>query len=124
MLDLTRRGFLVGLLGTAVIAVLPKAAAEALAPEAIDPWSIQAPPGITYQWVRTAILGEPDPWNVQARIDNGWTFVAPSDHPGAPVSTVQAAIETHGLILMEKPTPLVQASEDQRLKDRGGVLAA
>jgi len=80
-----------------------------------DPWSIKAPDGTTYQWVRTALLGNADPANVQARLDNGWTFVAPTEHPGAPVSTVEEAIETHGLILMQKPTAAVQESEAKRL---------
>ncbi len=97
-----------GLFGTAVIAVVPKSALIEVAPVPIDPWSIQAPPGITYQWVRSALLGEADPANIQARLDNGWAFVAPSVHPGAPVSTVEKAIETQGLILMQKPTPDVE----------------
>lgn len=107
-MDLTRRGFLAGLLGTAVIAVVPKSALIETAPVPIDPWSIQAPSGTTYQWVRSALLGEADPTNVQARLDSGWTFVAPTTHPGAPISTVQKAIETQGLILMEKPTAEVE----------------
>lgn len=105
--DATRRGFLAGLFGTAVIVAMPKpvlALVEPIAPDAIDPWAIVAPPGTTYQWVRTALLGEPDPANVQARIDSGWKFVVPDLYPGAPVSTVEKAIETSGLILMEKPT--------------------
>lgn len=111
MIELSRRGFLAGLFGTAVIAVVPKTALlEVAAPtpiEPIDPWSIKAPDGVTYQWVRTALLGVPDIENVQKRIDNGWMFVVPATHPGAPVSTVQSAIETCGLILMQKPTQLV-----------------
>ena len=105
-IDVTRRGFLAGLLGATVIAVVPKAAQVALASEIapIDPWAIQAPFGTTYQWVRCALLGEPDPLNVEKRLENGWTFVAPSLHPGAPLSTAERAIETCGLILMEKPT--------------------
>lgn len=105
MMELSRRGFLAGLLGTAVIAVIPNAVApvEAAVPP-IDPFAITAPPGWTYQWVRCALMGEPDPNNVQARVENGWTFVEPKAHPGAPVSTAQAAIETGGLILMQKPT--------------------
>lgn len=112
MTQISRRGFLAGLFGTAVIAVVPKTALlEVAAPtpiEPIDPWSIKARDSITHQWVRTALLGVPDPENVQNRIDNGWTFVVPDMHPGAPVSTVQSAIETCELILMQKPTQAVQ----------------
>lgn len=111
--EATRRGFLAGLFGTAVIVEMPKTAlalVEPLAPDAIAPWAIIAPPSTTYQWVRTALLGVPDPANVQARIDNGWKFVVPDLYPGAPVSTVEKAIETRGMILMEKPTADVQQS--------------
>lgn len=113
MVDLTRRGFLAGLLGTAVIVSLPGVVAPAAEITPIDPWSIKAPPGWTYQWVRTALLGEPDPENVEKRLNNGWAFVVPETHPGAPVSTVEKAIETSGLILMQKRTADVKAYAKQ-----------
>ncbi len=118
-LETTRRGFLAGLLGVTVIAVIPKAI-QTILPEvvSIDPWAIQAPPGTTYQWVRTALLGTPDPENVQKRLDNGWVFVPPAVHPGAPLSTVNTAIETSGLILMQKPTALVQETLAQERAPR------
>lgn len=112
-LETTRRGFLAGLLGLTVVAVLPKV--PGLAPEPIDPFSITAPSGTTYQWVRTALLGEPDPANVAARVENGWTFVAPTLHPGAPTATLGNAIESSGLVLMQRPTAEVEA---QLLKER------
>jgi hypothetical protein len=123
MVELTRRGFLAGLFATAVIvANVPKASLLADVIEPIDPWGIKAPPGWTYQWVRSALLGEPDPENVQKRLDNGWTFVLPAAHPGAPVSTVQKAIETSGLILMQKTTAAVDAYAAQfKCQDCKGV---
>lgn len=108
-MELSRRGFLAGLLGTAVIAVVPKAVDAPVPVEPFDPWAVQAPDGTTYQWVRTALLGEPDPANVQARLDNGWQFVQPATYPSAPTTTLGNAIETHGLVLMEKPTASVRA---------------
>jgi len=114
MIETSRRGFLAGLMGVAVIAVVPHDPAALVADAVpsippIDPWAIKAPPSQTYQWVRCALLNEPDPANVEARLANGWTFVAPETHPGAPVSTAEQAIETCGLILMEKPTEQVVA---------------
>lgn len=43
MVELSRRGFLAGLLGTAVIAVIPKAVVAEAVVEPIDPWAITAP---------------------------------------------------------------------------------
>lgn len=106
--DLTRRSFLKGLAGVAVIAALPPvpvppsepAIAEAVAPHA----NLTPPDGITYRWVRTALMGEPDMENLEAALNNGWTFVRPSAHPEMPVEDAAIAFERHGLILMECPT--------------------
>lgn len=100
-------------LGTAVIAtkpegLIPSELKPSTAPLGLNPWEIVPPPGWTYQWVRCALLGEPDPENVQKRLDNGWQFVVPGAHPGAPVSTVAEAVASDGLILMEKPTVQVK----------------
>lgn len=113
MVEATRRGFLQGLLGTLVIAQVPLGVADPLDPlvEPIDPFSIRPPDGITYQWVRSALLGEPDPENVQKRLDNGWQFVAPEAHIGAPTCTLGRTIEESGLVLMEKPTLDVQLDQ-------------
>jgi hypothetical protein len=119
----TRRGFLSALLGFSVVAVLPKMALDAVAAPSIDPFKIVAPDGTTYQWVRTALLGVPDPENLQARLDNGWTFVAPAEHPGAPSSTLGHAIEETGLILMQKPTAEVVAYQAKERADREACLA-
>lgn len=120
-MEATRRGFLSGLLGVTVVAVLPK-----MAVPATDPFKIVAPDGITYQWVRTALLGVPDPENVQGRLDTGWSFVTPSAHPGAPTSSLGHAIEETGLILMQKPTFKVaedaareKAEQEKVRADRG-----
>ena len=118
-LELTRRGFLQGLLATAVIVSLPKSPSVAAPVEPIDPFAIKAPDGITYQGVRTALCGEPDPENVQLRLDNGWTFVRPATHPGAPVSSLGHAVETGGLVLMEQPTYLV---EERKARERAPMM--
>ncbi len=107
-MDPTRRGFLSGLLGLTVIAVLPKPLAIAV-PRPLNPYDIAAPEGLTYQWVRCALLGIPDPENVQKRIDNGWQFVAADKHPNAPTATIGETIDRGGLVLMWKSTADVQA---------------
>lgn len=123
-LDATRRGFLGGLLGLTVVAVLPNVpkivdrlgSTEPL----VDPFAIQAPQGLTYQWVRTALLGVPDPENVVLRLRNGWQFVEPLAHPSASTSTLNETIETGGLVLMWRSTSDVEA---QRIKEYEGGLA-
>lgn len=111
--ETTRRGFLQGLLGAVVICALPKEV-QALARDDFDPFSITAPDGWTYQWVRTAVMGEKDERALEARLLNKWTFVKPLMYPQAPVGTLRHAIESHGLVLMEKSTVLVEADERKR----------
>lgn len=103
----TRRGFLAGLLGTTVIAVLPKAASIADAAPVLQPYDIAAPSGWTYQWVATHVMGEPMPQNVEVRLNNGWTFVPPVNHPTVPAVDIARAVDGGGLILMQKETRLI-----------------
>ena len=111
MTETSRRGFLKGLLGLTVVAVvpLPKNTESLADVSRIDPFAIKAPDGTAYQWVRTALYGDPDPENVRLRLTNGWQFVMPAEQPGAPTSELGNAIETGGLVLMQKPTADVQA---------------
>ena len=112
-IDVTRRGFLAGLLGATVIAVVPKAAQaviEAVPLPEIDPFAITAPPGLTYNWITCAVMGTPSPQYVEDALERGWTFVAPKAHPEARAHVMPAkdAIGFGGLILMQKPTPAVE----------------
>lgn len=127
--ELSRRGFLKGLAGTAVIVAMPLPAIPVASP-APPPANVldaaKPPSGMTYQWVRTHLMGEPDIENVEARIQNGWTFVRPKDQPHMPTEDAALAIENGGLILMEKPTAAVDAERkaayEANLKLAGGVL--
>lgn len=122
----TRRGFLQGLLGLTVVAIVPgmkETAAEPIA-KLIDPYAIKAPEGITYQWCRTSLLGEPDPENIRLRLTNGWKFVAPNIHTGAPTSKLGDAVEHGGLVLMEKSTDKVQIELEKDWKRRNLVAIA
>lgn len=120
--DVTRRGFLAGLLGTAVIAALPALPdAEATPPIPASPYDVKPPDGVTYNWVRTSLLGEPDYENLDERIRNGWKFVTPDSHPDMANTTVDIAIERQGLILMYCPTVEVEA---RRAAEQAAVDAA
>ncbi len=117
MTDTSRRGFLKGLLGLTVVAVLPIPSdiGIPISAKKLDLYDIKAPEGTTYQWVRTALLGDPDPENVRLRLTNGWKFVTPAEQPGAPTSELGNAVEKGGLVLMWKPTKDVQ---EQLTRDR------
>lgn len=108
MIETTRRGFLAGLLGTSVIAVLPIPTQQVFGAGVTpldDPFSQILPPdGTTYQWITSAVMGQPCPENVEGFLSRGWKFVLPSAHPGAPTASAENAIATCGLILMQKPT--------------------
>lgn len=81
-----------------------------------DPFSEHVPPdGITYQWVRTALCGEPDPQSLVSRVESGWQFVAPQRHRTAVTCPLSEAITTTGLVLMERPTVEV---DWERAKER------
>lgn len=112
--ETTRRGFLGGLLGTLVICALPRNTAAALIEPDFDPFSIVAPPDKVFQWVRTHVMGEPEPKALAARLQNGWKFVSPTSYPRAPVTRLKDAIAKSGLVLMEKPKAAVEAQERQR----------
>ena len=115
-IDLTRRGFLAGLFGTAVVAVLPKAAPAAAPLEEIEALSLIKPPsGMTWQWVATHVMGQPDPGRLEARLANGWRPVVPSAHPGMPSVDIEEAINSGGFVLMQKPTAEVMAAHRAEL---------
>lgn len=130
-LDLSRRSFLKGLLATTVVVSMPKAVAEAVANDPAVLADVTPPPGVTYMWVRTALMGTPDPENVEKRLKNGWKFVEASKVPRASTATLEHAIEAQGLVLMEKPTEQVEAQTAEanarlrglgKLPGRGGDL--
>lgn len=108
-MELNRRGFLSGLLGTAVIAAFPPdlVCGITAVPE------VKAPEGVTYEWARTALLGEPDLENIERRIANGWTFVTQEAHPGIEFTGFAEVVERNGLALMQKPTIDVERAREE-----------
>ncbi len=76
-----------------------------------------APPGMTYRWIRTAMLGQEDRSNVSRRIREGWELVRLEELPAEwqHMSTTEVGKETgiinnEGLVLGKMPTEMV----DQR----------
>ncbi len=127
MIQTSRRGFLAGLLGTSVIAVLPIPTQQVFGAGVTaldDPFGQILPPdGTTYQWITSAVMGQPCPENVEGFLSRGWKFVAPSSHPGAPTASAENAIATMGLILVEKPT-IEQEKTRQAERDHNREMTA
>ncbi len=86
------------------------------------PWrpvrSLEAPPpppGMTYRWIRSAMLGEEDRSNVSRRIREGWELVKLEELPAEwqHMSTVEVGkstgiINNEGLILGKMPSEMVE----------------
>lgn len=113
MIEASRRGFLKGLLGLTVIAVLP-VVADKIAP--VAPPVVEPEAGMCYAWVRTALLGVPDVENLQDRIANGWQFVEPGRHPELPTADACEAVKSSGLVLMKCPIERAEANRKAEIE--------
>jgi hypothetical protein len=81
----------------------------------VDPTII--PEGWTYEWKRLAILGQEDSTHQIHLARMGWEAVPARRHPGMmPASWSKATIERKGMILMERPTEVVE--EARRIQNR------
>ena len=73
----------------------------------------RAPEGWTYEWKRRTVYGQEDPaYQVELK-RMGWEEVPTSRHPDMmPFGGDHRHIERKGLMLMERPTELVEESRD------------
>ncbi len=115
--ELSRRGFLGALLGTVVVAVIPKPLQAIVEVAEIDPFDIVAPNGTTYQWITSHVMGHPCPENIEGFLARQWTFVDPRAHPGAPTSTLHRAIDAGGLLLVQLPTVIVEQRRIEGMRE-------
>jgi hypothetical protein len=74
-------------------------------------------PGLTFRWVRTSVLGSPDPSNVSSSLQEGWVPVRAVDYPEMEVlpdknSRFPEGIEIGGLVLCAAPTSLMKQRND------------
>lgn len=113
-METTRRGFLKGLFGTAVIAVLPNPVFQEAHAEQVP--NLIAPEGMTYQWVRAALLGDQSWSRIDECLENGWQLVPPSQHPQAVSVDIEEAVKGDGLVLMMKPTEIVERERADKYK--------
>lgn len=84
-----------------------------------------APPGWTYEWKRKLTLGQEDPAHMVELVRMGWEPVPATRHPEMmPGGWSANTIERKGMILMERPTELVdEAKEIERRRAIGQVRA-
>lgn len=80
-------------------------------------WAPPSPPGFTYEWkVRTVMNEEQNSYLVELQ-RNGWEPVPLSRHPEMmPGGWKGTTIEVEGLVLMERPTVLIE--EDREMERR------
>ena len=81
----------------------------------VDPSII--PEGWTYEWKRLSILGQEDATHQIHLARMGWEAVPARRHPGMmPSSWTKGTIERKGMILMERPTEVVE--EARRIQNK------
>lgn len=77
----------------------------------------QAPDGWTYEWKRELTLNQEDPSYQVELAQTGWEAVSTSRHPEfMPKSGEHPLIRRKGMILMERPTAIVEAVKARDLK--------
>lgn len=67
-------------------------------------------PGMSFRWIATAVLGQPDPSNVSKKLREGWEPVRAEDHPELLLAPDKNGnVELGGLMLCKMPTERVEA---------------
>jgi hypothetical protein len=74
-------------------------------------------PGLAFRWVRTSVLGQPDPSNVSSSLQEGWVPVRAADYPEMEVlpdrnSRFPDGVEIGGLVLCASSTALMKQRAD------------
>lgn len=78
--------------------------------DGVDEFTLpQAPEGWTYEWKRRLLLGAEDPSHMVELEQAGWEPVPVRRHPEfMPAGWAGATIERKGMVLMERPTEIVE----------------
>ena len=88
------------------------------------PQTLPAPtpqPGWVFRYIRTSIMGNPDPSNTSAKFREGWEPVKAEDHPelmlqADPNSKFKGNIEIGGLLLCKAPEGLMKQRDEYYAK--------
>ena len=66
-------------------------------------------PGWEFRWIRTHLMGAPDPTNTSAKFREGWIPVKAVDHPELNIpGNASGNVENGGLILCKAPEEMVR----------------
>lgn len=88
--------------------------------DGVDKFAVPAeivPDGWTYEWKRHSVLGMVDPSHEIALARAGWEPVPPARHPEMmPKGATDGVIMRDGMILMERPTQMVEMTRQQSLR--------
>jgi hypothetical protein len=84
-----------------------------------------SPEGWTYEWKRKSVMGQEDPAHMTDLLRKGWEPVPASRHPEMmPSGNTYESVERKGMVLMERPTELVEeARQIERRRAMGQVRA-
>lgn len=86
-------------------------------------------PGWVFRWIRTSIMGVPDPTNTSAKLREGWEPCKAEDHPelmlqADPNSRFKGNIEIGGLLLCKAPEEMMKQRDDFYLKQAQSQMEA
>jgi hypothetical protein len=80
-----------------------------------------SPEGWTYEWKRKSVMGQEDPAHMTDLLRKGWEPVPASRHPEMmPSGNTYESVERKGMVLMERPTELV---EEARMIERRRAMS-
>ena len=82
----------------------------------------EAQEGVTFRWIRTALLGNADNPNVSSRFRDGYVPVRADDHPELKIlsdidSRFADNVEVGGLLLCSIPTEIAQERVEGQLEN-------
>ena len=85
--------------------------------------------GWVFRWIRTSIMGQPDPTNTSAKLREGWEPCKAEDHPelmlqADPNSRFKGNIEIGGLLLCKAPEEMMKQRDDYYLKQAQSQMEA
>lgn len=86
----------------------------------VDPALV--PPGMSYEWKRESVYGQPDEAHQIELRENHWKPVPADRHPSMVMRDKDGTIRRQGMILMERPAYLTKEAEQEDLRNAIGQV--